>query len=102
MKSKKHPISCEIEEICHPKQSISYVRRLERTLYEQLVCEWHKSFLPEDGMWKTMNDMAVRTGINVEKARTFLQIERCIYIRVIAVDLKMDQKFKAFIRKWQG
>ena len=66
------------------------------------MCEWHKSFLLEDGMWKTMNDLANRTGINVEKARSFLQIERCIYIRVIAVDLKIDNKFKSFIRKWQG
>jgi len=49
-----------------------------------------------------MNDLANRTGINVEKARSFLQIERCIYIRVIAVDLKIDNKFKSFIRKWQG
>jgi len=48
-----------------------------------------------------MNDMAVRTGRNAEKARTFLEIERCICIRVIAVDLKMDQEFKTFIRKWQ-
>ena len=49
-----------------------------------------------------MNDLAVRTGKNVEKARTFLERERCICIRVIAVDLKTDQEFKAFLRKWQG
>jgi hypothetical protein len=72
---------------------------MERTLYEQLVCEWHKRFVPGDRMWKTMNDLAVRTGRNVEEARTFLEIEFCICIRVIAVDLKMDQEFKAFIRK---
>jgi hypothetical protein len=74
MNSNEHLISSEIEEICHPKQSVSYVRRTERTLYEQLVCEWHKSFLEGDRMWKTMNDLAVRTGRNVEKARTFLEI----------------------------
>jgi len=102
MNSNKRLISCEIEEICHPKQSISYVRRMERTLDEQLVCEWHKRFLPEeDTMWKTMNNLAVRTGKNMEKAKTSLEIERCICIRVIAVDLKVDQEFKAFIRKWQ-
>jgi hypothetical protein len=101
MNNNKYLTSCEIEEICHPKQSISYVRHMERTLYEQFVYEWHKRFLPGDTMWKTMNDLAVRTGRNVEKERTFLEIERCICFRVIAVDLKLDQEFKAFIRKWQ-
>jgi hypothetical protein len=46
---------------------------MERTLYEQLVCEWHKRFLPGDRMWKTMNVLAVRTGRSVEKARNFLK-----------------------------
>jgi hypothetical protein len=74
---------------------------MERMLYEErLECEWHKRFLPEeDRMWKTMKDLAVRTGKNVVKAKTFLAIESCICIRVIAVVLKMDQEFKAFIRK---
>jgi hypothetical protein len=49
-----------------------------------------------------MNGLAVRIGRNVEKVRTFLEIERCLYIRVIAMDLKMDQECKASIRKWQG
>jgi hypothetical protein len=51
---------------------------------------------------ETRNDLAVRAGRNVEKARTFLEIERCICIRMIAVDMKMDKELNASIKKMTG
>lgn len=53
-------------------------------------------------MWKTRNDLAVRAGRNVEKARTVLEVERCICIRMIAMDLKMDKELNASIKKMAG
>jgi hypothetical protein len=43
----------------------------------------------------------MKTGGNAEKVRTFVRIEGCLCIRVIAEDLKMDE-VKASIRKRQG
>ena len=48
MSINKHLISCEIEEICHPK-TINFLCEAhgEDTVRTAHVGEWHKKFLPE-------------------------------------------------------